>query len=319
MASRNSPGKAHREGISLVQLCDMFPTEESARKWFEKIVWPNGRTCPRCGCADTKTASATSPLPYYCRGCQKPFSVKIGTALQKSNLPLRKWVFAIYLEMTNLKGVSSMKLHRDINVSQKGAWFMLHRIREAWSGELGKAFEGSVAIDGSMFGGRRANMSNAKRKELREAGMRQGPQGKTIAIGAKNRETGKVAAKIITSVDGETLRGFVDRVSEPDATVYTDEARGCKGMERDRESVNHSVSEYVREMARVIGIESFWSMLKRGYHGVYHHVSPKHLERYICECAGRHNLREADTLDQMREVVARLVGKRVLYRELTEG
>ncbi len=226
MASWKSPGKAHREGISLVQLCDMFPTEESTRKWFEKIVWPNGRTCPRCGCADTRKASATSPLPYYCRGCQKPFSVKIGTALQKSNLPLRKWVFAIYLEMTNLKGVSSMKLHRDINVSQKSAWFMLHRIREAWSGELGKAFVGSVEIDESMFGGRRANMSNAKRKELREAGMRQGPQGKTIAIGAKNRETGKVTAKVVDFVDGETLLDFVDQVSEPDATVYTDEARG---------------------------------------------------------------------------------------------
>ncbi|MCY4153454.1 MAG: IS1595 family transposase, partial [Aestuariivita sp.] len=112
IASRNSPGKAHREGISLVQLCDMFPTEESVQEWFEKIVWPNGRVCPRYGCAGTRIASATSPLPSYCRGCQKPFSVKIGTALQKSNLPLRKWVFAIYLEMTNLKGVSSMKLHR---------------------------------------------------------------------------------------------------------------------------------------------------------------------------------------------------------------
>ena len=197
---------------------------------------------------------------------------------------------------------------------------MLHRIREAWSGELEKAFEGLVEIDELMFGSRRANMSNAKRKKLREAGMRQGPQGKTIATGAKNRETGKVTARVIHSVDGETLRGFVERVSEPDAMVYTDEARGYKGVDREHESVNHAVSEYVRETALVNGIESFWSMLKRGYHGVYHHhISPKHLERYICECAGRHNLREADTLDQMWEVVARLVGKRVLYKELTEG
>ena len=196
---------------------------------------------------------------------------------------------------------------------------MLHRIREAWSGELEAAFEGSVEIDESMFGGKRGNMSNAKRGERKEAGMRQGPQGKTIAIGAKNRETGRVTAKVINSVDGETLRGVAEDVSGPDATVFTDEARGYTGVDREHESVHHSVSEDVREMAHVNGVESFWSMLKRGYHGVYHYVSSKHLERYIREYVGRHNLREADTLDQMREVVARLVGKRVLYRELTEG
>ena len=316
MPSRNGPGKSHREGISLVELCAMFPTEDSAREWFEGVVWPDGRVCPRCGCHDTREAGPKSPLPYYCRGCQKPFSVRIGTAIQKSNVPLQKWVFAIYLEMTNLKGVSSMKLHRDIKVTQKTAWFMLHRIREAWAGELEAAFEGSVEIDETFIGGKRGNMSNAKRREMREAGMKQGPAGKTIVVGAKNRETNSVTAKVVDSTDRETLQNFVGQVTDRDAKVYTDSAAAYRGMDREHESVNHSVSEFVNGMAHTNGIESFWAMLKRGYHGVYHHISPKHLERYIGEFAGRHNIREEDTMDQMREVATRMVGKRIMYREL---
>jgi len=316
MPRPTGPGKSHREGISMVELCDMFPTEDAARTWFEGVVWPDGRVCPRCGCRDTREAGPKSPLPYYCRGCQKPFSVKIGTAIQKSNIPLRKWVFAIYLEMTNLKGVSSMKLHRDIRVTQKTAWFMLHRIREAWAGEAGKAFRGSVEIDETYVGGKRANMSNGKRRRLREAGLRQGPAGKTVVVGAKNRETGKVTARVVGSTDRETLQGFVGDVTDRDAKVCADEAADYKGVDRDHEGVDHSVSEFVRDMAHTNGIESFWAMLKRGYHGVQHHISGKHLERYIGEFAGRHNIREEDTMDQMREVATRMIGKRIMYREL---
>ncbi len=317
MPNPNGPGKSYREGISIVELCDMFPTEESAQKWFEGVVWPEGRACPRCGCRDTKEAGPKVPLPYYCRGCQKPFSARIGTAIQKSNVPLRKWVFAIYLEMTNLKGVSSMQLHRDINVTQKTAWFMLHRIREAWAGEIEAAFEGSVEIDETYIGGKRANMSNAKRGRMRSAGMKQGPVGKKVALGAKNRETGKVFAKIVESTDRKTLQGFVEEVTDRDAKMYTDEAAAYKGMDREHESVNHSVSEFVRDMAHINGIESFWAMLKRGYHEVYHHISEKHLEGYIGEFAGRHNIREEDPMKQMREVAIRMVSKRIMYRELT--
>ena len=119
------PGTHYREGISIIELTDMFPTEQSATEWFESLIWPNARHCPRCGCTETSIAAKTSGLPYYCRGCQQAFSVRIGTALERSKVPLRKWVIAIHLEMTSLKGVSSMKLHRDIKVTQKTAWFML--------------------------------------------------------------------------------------------------------------------------------------------------------------------------------------------------
>ena len=117
-----------------MQLTAMFPDEAAATAYFESLVWPDGRFCPHCGCMETVEAAATAKMPYRCTGCQKRFSIKVGTALERSRVSMRQWVFAIYLEMTSLKGVSSMKLHRDIGVTQKTAWFMLLRIREAWGG-----------------------------------------------------------------------------------------------------------------------------------------------------------------------------------------
>ena len=125
------PGKARREGISLPELAEMFPDEDAARKWWEGIVWPQGRHCPRCGSTRTHEASHAK-CPYRCTDCRSYFSAKTGTVIEGSKLPFRTWAFAIHLETTSLKGVSSMKLHRDLGISQKSAWFMLHRIREVW-------------------------------------------------------------------------------------------------------------------------------------------------------------------------------------------
>ncbi len=205
-----------------------------------------------------------------------------------------------------------MKLHRDIKVTQKTAWFMLNRIREAWAGEAKAVFEGPVEVDETYVGGKRKNMPKAKRKGM----TGRGPVGKTAVVGVKDRDSNKVAAQIVQSTDAPTLQGFVEIHSEPTAKVYTDDASAYVGMRRDHESVNHSVGEYVRDMAHTNGIESFWSMLKRGYHGVYHHISAKHLNRYVAEFAGRHNMRESDTIRQMETVVALMVGKRIMYRDL---
>ena len=138
--AKKAPGKSHREGITLVELMDMFPTEEAATKWFEDVFWRGGRHCGKCGSVNTREVPNAKPMPYWCTDCRSYFSVRTGTAIARSNVPLRKWAIAIYLCLTSLKSVASMKLSRDIGVSQPTAWFMLHRIREAWAGRERRTF-----------------------------------------------------------------------------------------------------------------------------------------------------------------------------------
>ena len=308
-----APGKAHREGITVMELSDMFPDEKTATAWFERYIWPDGRHCPRCG--NTETSEAQGDMPYWCGACRRYFSVRIGTALERSKVSLRKWVWAIYLEMTSLKGVSSMKLHRDIGVTQKTAWFMLHRIREAWATETTALFSGPVEADETYVGGARKNMSNAKRKAMKGSGP---AAGKAVVVGAKDRETKRVSARVVETTDGPTLQGFVREVAEPGAKVFTDESRSYIGLggDFDHEAVNHSIGEYVRGDVHTNGIEALWSMIKRAHKGVYHKLSPKHMDRYIRQFAARHNIRDADTIEQMIAVVTGMVGKRLCYRDL---
>ncbi|MCY3699900.1 MAG: IS1595 family transposase [Gemmatimonadetes bacterium] len=211
----------------------------------------------------------------------------------------RQWAFAIYMCLTNLKGVSSMKLHRDLGVSQPTAWFMLHRIREAWGYEP-EEFEGPIEVDESHFGGLKENMPMSKRGKV--AGR--GAGGRSVVVGVKDRATKRVGAKVIASKDAATLKGFVESHCAPGTKVYTDDFPSYRGLE-NHEVVKHSGQEYVNEQVHTNGVESFWSMLKPGYHGVYHHMIWKHLQRYANEYAGRHNLRNMDTLDQIRDVVGR--------------
>ena len=307
-----APGKSHRDGLTLVQMMDMFPTEEAAVAWFESVLWPDERCCGKCGSMRTREVPNAKPMPYWCTDCRSYFSVRTGTPIARSNVPMRKWAIAIYLCLTSLKSVSSMKLRRDIGVSQPTAWFMLHRIREAWACENDDPFDGPVEFDETYFGGKRRNMSNAERKEA----TGRGPVDMTAVIGAKDRATNQVSVKVVHDTDKATLHDFVADNAEPDAVVFTDDAAAYEGIPNPHETVKHSVSEYVRGMAHTNGIESFWSMLKRAHKGTFHKISPKHLQRYVSEFAGKHNIRESDTLSQMRDTVARLIGRNLLYRNL---
>ena len=307
----NAPGRSDREGMTILELMQRFPTEDAAREWFEQQIWPNGRYCPHCGSTETFENPASESRPYRCKGCGQHFSVRIGTVMQRSKISLQKWAMAIYLHLTSLKGVSSMKLHRDIGVTQKTAWFMLQRIRKALERD-DDPFGGPVEVDETYMGGKRKNMSKAKRKALEGRGA----VGKTAVIGAKDRKTNKVRANVVKETDKQTLQGFVVDSAIPGATIYTDDASAYAGLPFDHDSVKHFVGEYVRDMVPTNGIESFWSMLKRVHKGVYHKISPKHLQRYVGEFSGRHNIREADTLAQMAALATEMAGKRLTYAML---
>lgn len=310
--AQSAPGKHFRKGITLMELFRMFPDDASAEEWFIENRWPDGLRCAHCD-GDNVAAQGNHPqMPFHCRDCRKFFSVKTNSFMHSSKVGYQKWIVAVYLITTNLKGVSSMKLHRDIGVTQKTAWHMLHRIREAWN--IGsEVYEGEVEVDESYFGGKEGNKHA---KDKLNAGR--GTVGKTAVVGMKNRDTNKVQAEVIERTDKATLQGFVVENTTPDTTVYTDEAVAYSGLPREHEAVGHGTGEYVRDQAHTNGLESFWAMMKRGYTGTYHQMSPKHLHRYVNEFEGRHNMRPQDTIDQMGSVARQAAGKQLRYKDLIE-
>ena len=312
--TREGPGKSDREGISPVKLMKMFPTGAAAREWFEARIWPHGPHCPHCGSANVQSGIKHRSMTHRCRDCDgRPmFSLKTGNIMEGSKLGYQTWAIAIHLVTTSLKGVSSMKLHRDLETTRKSAWHLAHRLRKAFEAE-GGLFAGPVEADGTYVGGKRKNMPKAKRKTLEGRGA----VGKAAGAGAKERATNRVNADALPATDGATLQGFVRARTEAGATVHTDDAAACRGMAGfEREAVKHAAGAYARGMAHTDGMESFRAMLKRGCHGACHHMSPKHPGRYVDEFSGRHNVREDATEDQMAHVAERMVSRRLRYRGL---
>ena len=311
--AHTAPGKSDREGISLVKLMRMFPNDDAARRWFEKQIWPHGPHCPKCGSFNVQSNIKHKTMTHRCRDCDgRPmFSLKTGNIMEGSKLGYQAWAIAIYLVTTNLKSVSSMKLHRDLEITQKSAWHLAHRIRKSFDGN-DPIFTGPTEADEFYAGGKEGNKHGSKR--LKVGG---GTGGKVPVAGLRDRATGQVKAQVVPDTRRETLHRFVTDHTAEGSTVYTDEARAYQGLPgRRHETVKHSAGEYVRGMASTNGMESFWAMLRRGHDGTFHHFSEKHLDRYVSEFSGRHNMRKADTVDMMAAVARQSVGRRLRYADL---
>ena len=201
--AQQAPGKSFRKGISLMELFQMFPDNETAEQWFVETRWPDGITCAYCDSENVNDKASHKTMPYRCNACKKRFSVKTNSLMHASNISYQKWVIAVYLVTTSLKGVSSMKLHRDLGVTQKTAWFMLQRVRGFYN-EVNELYDGEVEVDESYFGGKEGNKHA---KDKLNAGR--GTVGKTAVVGMKSRDTNEVQAQVVEATDKETLQEFV--------------------------------------------------------------------------------------------------------------
>jgi transposase-like protein len=299
---------------NLMQLFRAFPDEQSAIDHLTAIRWANGKFCPLCGNAnEARIYTFGDKRTHKCGDCRKRFSIKVGTIFQDTKLPLRTWFAAIWMITNHPKGIASTTLATDLGITQKSAWFVLHRLRHAAQTKSFNApLTGDVEIDETYVGGKAHNMHGGK------SGKGPGVSGKTPVIGAVSRKGG-VVARVVTRTNTETLDGFVHSVVSPEATsVSTDEHSGYRLLGRtfNQGMVRHGAGEYRSGDFHTNTIEGVWAQLKRQIIGVHHWVSPKHLDRYVQEMTFRYNRREIARGERVNNLLSQVEGP-LPYKVLT--
>ena len=293
---------------TLIEMTTAIPDEDAAVAHFTQVRWANGAFCPYCG--SDRVYHFSDNRTHKCGACRQRFSIKVGTIFEDSKVPLRKWLMAIWLLTSHKKGIASTQLAKDVGVTQKTAWFMLHRLRHA---AATKSFNAPLdgEVEETFVGGKSKNKHANKRTGIR------GTAGKAIVVGALERG-GDVVAKVVSNTDAATLQGFVRQTVSTDAPLLaTDEHAGYTGLGKDftHKFVRHSKGEYVSGNVHTNGIEGFRSQLKRQIIGIHHWVSAKHLDRYVGEATWRFNRRRSGEDVRVNALIANSAG-RLTYKAL---
>jgi transposase-like protein len=307
---------------TLLQAVRKFSDPQVAHDFFVALRFPNGVACPRPGCGSADLNYLPKHFRWYCRECKKQFSAKVGTALEDSPISLTKWLPAFWLISSNRNGISSYEIARGLGVTQKTAWFMLHRIRLAMQDEPNDQLMGTVEADEAYIGGRWESMNRKRRKAIEKSGL--GPMtSKTAVVGMVERKRdgrkGRVRAYSVPDTAHKTMLPLLTKSIDQDATLYTDAADLYKHINEfflTHSTVNHKLKEYVRGNVHTNNIECFWAVLKRTIGGTYTHVHPRHLDRYLAEQVYRFNERENEDGPRFAKATKGADGKRLTYKAL---
>jgi len=299
---------------NLVQLFSYFNNEQVCREYLEQIRWNGNITCPYEDCKHDKVFKYSNGKVYKCDKCKRQFSVKVGTMFEGSKISLQKWFAAIYLMTSHKKGISSLQLHRDLGITQKTAWFMLHRIRHSLGLNIQPdKLEGTCEADETYIGGQEKNKHQSKKIK--------GTQGrslktKTPVVGIIKRG-GELRANVVEGTSNEILKKFIDENLKQGTLLNTDEWLGYKGLSKifDHKVVKHNQKEYVKGDIHTNTIEGFWAILKRGIMGIYHSMSKKHLQKYVDEFVFRYNTRGFSESYRF-DYVLNNINNRLTYKEL---